>query len=284
MEHKGKLLRWLQGARDMPWGADPTQLDTAVLRETLDAITGRVFGDGAYFPVRVDGVEHVPPAPVMVVSNHSGGTTIPDVWGLLWLWYRAFGDARPLHPMAHEMVLSIPALAQWFAQRGVIRADPALARRVLTELRRDLLVLPGGDVDTWRPWTRRYEVEFAGRTGYARTALLARVPIVPVAHAGAHDTLLVLTDGRRIAERLGLRRIFRANVFPIHLSLPWGLAIGPLPHIPVPVTLRYRFGAPIPVPDTLAPGEAPTEAMVREHDAKVRAAVQAGLDALRDEG
>lgn len=283
MANKGKLLRWLHGDDGVPWGADPTQLDAAKLRETLDAITGRVFGDGAYFPVQVSGLERVPPAPVMVVSNHSGGTTIPDVWGMLWLWYRAFGTARPLHPMAHEMVLSIPALARWFAHRGVIRADPSLARRVLTELRHDLLVLPGGDVDTWRPWTRRYEVEFAGRTGYARTALQARVPIVPVSHAGAHDTLMVLTDGRRIAERLGLRHIARANIFPVHLSLPWGLAVGPLPHIPVPVTLRYRIGEPIPVPDALGPGDVPTEAMVREHDARVRAAVQSGLDALRDE-
>ncbi|HRG98734.1 MAG TPA: hypothetical protein PLR99_20925, partial [Polyangiaceae bacterium] len=73
-------------------------------------------------------------------------------------------------------------------------------------------------------------------------ALEARVPIVPVAHAGAHETLRVLTDGHRFARAVGLQRFARAEIFPVHLSLPWGLAIGPWPHIPLPTTLRYRFG------------------------------------------
>ncbi|MFO0631165.1 MAG: hypothetical protein U0325_36840, partial [Polyangiales bacterium] len=183
VENKGTVLRWLHRERPVPWGRDPAQFDAALVEETLARLDGRLFGDRAYFPVRAVGFDRVPPAPVMVVSNHSGGTTIPDVWGFLWSWYRAFGTGRPLHPTAHEMVLSLHGLARWFAHRGVVRADPALALRVLTEFKRDLLVMPGGDLDTWRPWHRRYEVEFAGRTGYARTALRARVPIVPVAHA-----------------------------------------------------------------------------------------------------
>lgn len=283
MENKGTVLRWLHRDRHVPWGRDPAQLDPEKLATTLASITGRVFGPRAYFPVQAKGMERIPPAPVMVVSNHSGGTSIPDVWGFVWLWYQTFGASRPIHPVAHEMVFSLPPLARWFAERGVLRADPSLAMRILTEFRRDAMVMPGGDLDTWRPWHRRYEVEFAGRMGYARTALRARVPIVPVAHAGAHDTLLVLTDGRRFAERVGLRRLARMNAWPVHLSLPWGLTLGPTPHIPLPVTMRYRVGEPIAVPDTLAPGEEPDDEMVRAHDARVRAAVQSLLYELRDE-
>ena len=283
MVAKGSLLRWLYGSAPHAWGAEPNDFDPARVAATIEAVTGPLFGPRGWFRVEAKGFENIPPAPVMIVANHSGGTTIPDVWGFVWLWYRAFGTRRPLHPSAHEMVLSVAAVARWFAQRGVVRADPALAARILSEWRHDLMVMPGGEVDTWRPWSRRYEVEFAGRTGYARAALRARVPIVPVAHAGAHDTLMVLTDGRRFAELIGLKRIARSAVWPVHLSLPWGLALGPWPHLPVPATLRYRLGAPIAPPASLGPGDEPDEAMVRAHDERVRAAVQSLLDELRDE-
>jgi 1-acyl-sn-glycerol-3-phosphate acyltransferase len=35
------------------------------------------------------------------------------------------------------------------------------------------------------------------------------------------------------------------EVFPLFLGLPWGLAIGPLPHIPLPVKIRFRVCPPI---------------------------------------
>jgi 1-acyl-sn-glycerol-3-phosphate acyltransferase len=35
------------------------------------------------------------------------------------------------------------------------------------------------------------------------------------------------------------------EVFPIYLGLPWGLAIGPLPNIPLPVPIHTRVCPPI---------------------------------------
>jgi 1-acyl-sn-glycerol-3-phosphate acyltransferase len=140
------------------------------------------------------------------------------------------------------------------------------------------MVMPGGDLDTWRPYRDRYRVCFGGRTGYARIALMSGVPIVPVAHAGAHETLMVLYDGRWFAERLGLKRITRANIWPVHLSLPWGLAFGPWPHIPIPAVLRYRVGAPIALSDV--PMDDPSPAAIAELDSRVRRAIQDQLDEL----
>jgi len=278
------LRRWLRGdSKEQLWGLDPQQFDEASVTATIEALSGPVFGPQGWFRVDVKGAERVPVAPVMVVSNHSGGTIIPDVWGFLWFWYRHFGAIRPIHPSGHELIFANQRLGRWFARRGVLHANRSLAFDVLTRWKRDLMVMPGGDRDTWRPYSRRYQVEFAGRTGYARLALEARVPIVPVAHAGAHETLRVLTDGHRFARAVGLQRFARAEIFPVHLSLPWGLAIGPWPHIPLPTTLRYRFGEPIPVPAELRKGAAVTESMVRSLDARVRAAVQGMLDGLRDE-
>jgi 1-acyl-sn-glycerol-3-phosphate acyltransferase len=281
-QEAGSLLKWLHRKAGAPDGAsDPGALDPAAVEQVL-RFASRFFGPGRYFELDARGMEHVPRKPVMVVSNHSGGTSIPDVWGFGYSWYRHFGIERPIHPLAHEIILSTRPTARFFGRIGVLRASRGIAGEVLSRWGRDLLVMPGGDVDTWRPYRDRWKVQFGGRTGYARSAIIAGVPIVPVANAGAHETLMVLTDGRKLARRIGLRELTRANVFPISLAFPWGLTIGPWPHLPIPAKLRYRFGAPI-APPPLPPGEEPTAEMVSAMDAAVRAAVQALLDELRRE-
>jgi 1-acyl-sn-glycerol-3-phosphate acyltransferase len=279
---RGGLLRWLHRKGGVPDGAsDPGSYDPQYVTQIL-RFAGKFYGPGRYFDLDPRGLEHVPLKPVMVVSNHSGGTSIPDVWGFAYAWYAHFGVERPIHPLAHEMVLSTKTTARFFGRLGVLRAGRGVAADVVTKWKRDLLVMPGGDVDTWRPYRDRYKVQFGGRTGYARTAIVAGVPIVPVANAGAHSTLYVLTDGRRFARAIRLPELTRASVFPISLSFPWGLTIGPWPHLPIPTTLRYRFGAAI-APPALAPGEEPTDEMVADVDASVRAAVQRLLDGLAAE-
>jgi 1-acyl-sn-glycerol-3-phosphate acyltransferase len=268
---RSRLLHWLFPNGTGTFGQRKEDFDPAAVERTVSSI-GRLFGPGAYFGLEAKGLDHVPEAPVLVVSNHSGGTTIPDVWGFLVAWYRRFGVRRPIHPVAHELILSIAPTRRYFGARGVIDANPEIAERVLAEWKRDLLVMPGGDLDTWRPHAERYKVRFGGRRGYARLARRLGIPIVPVANDGAHDTLFVLTDGRRIAERLALHHIARSRIFPIHFSLPWGLAFGPWPHIPWPARLRYIVGRAID-PRAFASPE--------ELDEEVRARIQAQLDDLR---
>ena len=278
---KGSLLRWLN-PDGVDWGANVGDFDPEAVR-LLRRSLSTVFGDGRPFPVSVSGWEHLPSSPAMLVSNHSGGTLFLDAWGLLYAWYGHFGTERPLHPAAHEIILGNRVTGRFFAKRGVIRADRHVARRVVNRWREDLLVMPGGDIDVWRPYRRRYEVEFAGRRGYAKLALETGTPVVPLANAGAQETFYVLTDGRRIADLLRLKRFARASIWPVHLSLPWGLAVGPWPHLPVPTRLRYRFGAPID-PRAFHEGDgAASESAIEAFDAAVRAEVQAQLHALRDE-
>lgn len=278
---KGRFLKWLHTRQEDVMGMDPGTFDPAAVQHTLKQAK-RLFGEGKYFGLHAVGLEGVPPAPVMVVSNHSGGTTIPDVWGFMVAWYGHFGVDRPLHPLAHDVIMSTPTTGAFFQKRGVLRANSGVAVNALKNFRRDVLVMPGGDLDTWRPYKDRFKVRFNARAGYVRTALRARVDIVPVANAGAHETLYVLTDGQRIAKALGLQALARAEVFPIHFSLPWGLAFGPLPHLPWPTKLRYRVGATIALP-RLDDDEVPEESLVREIDAAVRSSIQTLLDELRDE-
>lgn len=256
-------------------------------RSTYDPVTvdrwlnrlDRVFGPDRYLPVRVRGWENLPDTPALLVSNHSGGTLIPDVWGFAWAWSRRFSHDRRLNPMAHDMLFATRTGAEACARLGIQRAGRGVARRVLGE-GRDLLVCPGGDRDTWRPWAERYQVCFAGRMGYARTALQTGVPVTPVANVGAHETLVVLSDGHRLAQRLGLKRHFRAAVFPVHLSFPWLLGVGPVPHIPWPVHLDYSIGRPVDLPAGWVPCEDPPQAVVEAYDRSCRAAMQGLLDEL----
>jgi 1-acyl-sn-glycerol-3-phosphate acyltransferase len=278
---RGRFLQWFHGEGGARWGTDPGEYSPEAVAGTLVRVA-RIFGPGRYFGLDVKGWENVPAAPAMIVSNHSGGTSIPDVWGFMASWYWRFGVHRPIHPMAHEIILSTRITGEFFARRGVLRANHRLAHEVLATWKRDLMVMPGGDLDTWRPYKKRYTVRFGGRTGYARLALRTGTPIVPVANAGAHETLIVLTDGRKFARAIGLYDLMRSEIFPVHLSLPWGLAIGPWPHLPTPTMLRYRIGPVVEPPVTLAPGEEPSEDVVKEYDCRVQEAVQRLLDDLRE--
>lgn len=280
---RSRVFRWLHGERGSPGlGISPSEYDPDHVARIVDGM-GWLFGPGRYFPVEAEGWENLPDSPVILVSNHSGGSSIPDCWGWAYAWYHHFGPSRPLHLLAHEVILSTRVTGSFFGRAGILRASRHRAEEVLLQWGRDLMVMPGGDRDVWRAWKDRHRVRFAGHVGYARLALRTGVPIVPLAHSGPHDTLMVLTDGAAIARRLRLHDLLRIDVFPIHLSLPWGLGFGPLPTLPLPARLRYRLGPPILPPPDAVPGRDPDEAMVHAHDRKVRAAVQDLLDGLADE-
>jgi len=278
---KGEFLRWMDESVER-YGTSPTEVDFEAVQSFVGKMRPMFGPDRAYFQTDVQGWDNIPEAPSLIVCNHSGGTSIPDTWGLGISWYQHFGSTRAIHALAHEMVFALKATAVPFSKLGILRANREMAARVLTEFKRDLVVYPGGDLDTWRPWKDRYKVRFAGRKGYARLALRTGAPIVPVAQAGSHSTLIVLSDGQKVAKKLRFKKYFRASIFPVHFSFPFGLSIGPTPHLPPPCKLRYRI-APAIHPPKLPPGTEPTEEMVDDLDRRVRAAMQAQLDLLRDE-
>jgi 1-acyl-sn-glycerol-3-phosphate acyltransferase len=265
-------LSWLDDRSPGQNGNDLDRFDPPFVEKLLVSI-GKLYGAGRYFDVSMRGLDALPRGPLMLVSNHSGGTSIPDVWGFGAAWYRQFGTHRPLYILSHELLHAIPAASQFFERVGVVRASIALAREILAR-GRDVLIYPGGDLEVWRTWERRYEVDFGGRSGFARLALEMKVPVVPVAHAGSHETLRVLTSGRAFAKAVGLKRIARAEIWPIHLSLPWGLALGPVPHIPWPARFRYLVGSPMQPPPGM--GE-------KFFAAQVQSAVQSQLSRLEAE-
>ncbi|MEA5603970.1 1-acyl-sn-glycerol-3-phosphate acyltransferase [Nostoc sp. UHCC 0252] len=203
-----------------------------------------------YFQVKTSGWENISPKEkVLFVGSHNGGLAAPDMTMMMYDWFRRFGVEQPIYGLMHPKVwqVSLP-MAQLAAKAGAIAAHPKMAYTALREA--SLLVYPGGAEDVFRPHYLRNKIYFAGRKGFIKLALRANVPIVPVISWGAHDTLIVLADFYKIVQQLhewGMPWLLGIDpeVFPIYLGLPWGLAIGPLPNIPLPVPIYTQVCPPI---------------------------------------
>ncbi len=236
----------------------------------------------AWFAPVVEGLEHLPDGPALVVGSHNGGVMAPDMFVTMVAYWRRFGVERPAYGLAHDQVFRVPVAGRYLARLGAVPAHQRNARALLAR-GATVLVYPGGEIDAFRPHRERHLVKFGGRAGFVRTALAAGAPIVPVVSVGAHETVRVLTDGRALAQRLGLPRLARIEVVPIMLCLPWGISVGPWEaHLPAPSKVRVRVLPPLDpgLPASAADDEA-TVLALRE---RVRATMQSALDALVAEG
>ena len=229
-----------------------------------------------YFRAEVRGLESIPQAGgALVVSNHSGGMFTPDVLIFAPAFYDKFGFDRPIYTLAHWGVF-IANIGDWLRRAGVIEASRENAAKAL----RDgavVLVFPGGDYDAYRPTLTENVIDFAGRTGYVRTAIEAGVPIVPVVSIGAQETQLFLARGDSIAKRLGLKRL-RAQILPISVGFPFGLSVIFPPNVPLPSKIVTQVLEPIDIAAEF--GEDPD---VDEVDLHVRAVMQEALEGLARE-
>ncbi|TNE50853.1 MAG: glycerol acyltransferase [Deltaproteobacteria bacterium] len=277
---KSLFLRWAQSLSGQEYGAHPNELDPAYLEQTTQRLTW-LFG--RYFKMDVQGFEQCSDEPSLVVSNHSGGMLLLDVLGMMVAWHQHRGNERPLHVLFHDMLMAMGWTGKRLSRMGGLRACPKAATLALQEYQRDVLVYPGGDQDAYRPYSQRNQVHFDGRKGYTRLALQTGSPITPVAHSGAHETLMVLSSGQGIAKMLGLPKLVGSKIFPIYLCFPWILSPGPfLPHFPLPRTFHYRLGTPIEMPRKTWIGNPPDE-VIAMVDAKVRHEIQTMLNQIQNE-
>src|SRR5438309_3738296 len=113
-----------------------------------------------YFRAEVHGFDRVPDdGPVLFVGNHSGGNTPADS-GVFMLGFNTyFGVERPVYALAHALVTAFPVVGAFGRKWGIITADPDIGKAAL-DRGACVLVYPGGDVETHRPWTARNEVRF----------------------------------------------------------------------------------------------------------------------------
>jgi 1-acyl-sn-glycerol-3-phosphate acyltransferase len=231
---------------------------------------------------KVHGIENVPDGACLFVGNHNAGMYTPDTYVFLEALYDQGGaDALP-YALAHQEVFKAPPLGRLLVSLGAVRACHENATRIF-ERGHSILVYPGGDIDSLRPYSRRQEVVFGHRRGYIRLAITHGVPIVPVVADGAHAAYRILSDGRALARLLRLDKTFRLKALPIVLSFPFGVTIGPLvPFIPPRTQIRIRVLPPMHF-ERSGPEAAADEAYVFACAARVEGAMQTALTAMADE-
>jgi 1-acyl-sn-glycerol-3-phosphate acyltransferase len=247
----------------------PTQRWDGLI-EGIAAVAGpRLF---RWFDAHVEGVDHIPEGPALLVGNHSGGMSTPDTFLLCAAILRERGVDHVPFGLAHSVVTEVPGLRALIRAIGGVRGCHEEGARLFAEGRK-VLVYPGGDYEAYRPSRDRGRIDFGGRKGYARLAYEHGVPIVPVVSAGSHDGFLVFGDLTPVAERLGLTRLLRVRRWPMTVSFPWGFLPSPCPpYLPLPTRVFVEVLPPVAPPSSLDEVDA--------WDRALRGQMQQALDRL----
>ena len=278
-EVKDAVAAFGEKARERARPSDLDARDEAFIRRVFPLLGA--FYD-TYFRCETEMEGEIPDGPFLAVGNHNGMTGTPDMFCHMVAFWRHCSPSRVAYGLMHDVPFNVPAAGAWLNAAGAIAANHDNASRAL---RRGaaVLVFPGGDVDACKPFSKRYSIEFGQRRGFIRTAIREQVPIMPLVSVGAHSSLYIFSDGRRIAELLHLPSLVRSNVAPLGLALPFGLIAGvPYPHIPPPVKIHTRFLAPIHL--GLQPDAADDPEQVERAFSKVYEAMQDGMEDLRRAG
>lgn len=197
-----------------------------------------------YYRTEVEGIENLLSTASLIVSTHNGSLFTPDMHGLSVAFLRRFGLETPGYGLTHKVVFKFPGIGAAVRKFGGIPATPENASLTLRN-GFPLLVYPGGDLDALKPFSRRHEIMFGRRRGFIKLAIKEQVPIVPVVSVGAHEVMMLLTDGRSLARTLRFDKFLRIKTVPISLGFPFGLGLAGVGSIPLPSKVRIRILPPI---------------------------------------
>jgi len=232
-----------------------------------------------YFRLRIEGAENIPVrGPALLVGNHSGGFLPSEGFFTEVAIYDHLGFDLPVYALAHDFLFEDPLLARYAGRMGMLRAGHESAHHVFAA-GACVLVYPGSDLDTFRPFKDRNKVVLGGRKGFIKLALREGVPIIPIVSAGNHEQMIVLTRGERLARLLRAHRWARTEVLPIAFALPWGLTSGFVPYLPLPAQTTLAFLPAMTWPE-LGPEDADDPAVLERCYREVEAAMQATMDRL----
>ncbi len=195
------------------WGKDLS------LTRSLEPLSDFLYD--RYFRVTVDGADHVPSGPVILVANHSGALPLDGMMLSLAL-RRERADLPDARWLMEDQVFHAPFVGVLANRLGAVRANPENATRLLEE-KRPVAVFPEGIQGISKPFGERYQLKRFGRGGYVKLAVRLNVPIVPVAIVGAEESMPLLA---RLPGRM--------------LGLPYL----PITVPPLPAKWHIRFGEP----------------------------------------
>ena len=222
---------------------------------------------------RVLGIERIPHRPVLFVGNHSRYALLDLPVMMDELWTRRRIAVRPLGEHAHY---ALPVWRDLLTMCGMVHGTRANVRALMRD-GQNILVFPGGTGEVFKGRGQDYRLIWKERLGFARLAIESGYPIVPFAAVGAEEMFHVLVD-REMPVAAQVSALMRRLV---------GLPLPPIPRgigptlFPRPERLYFWFGHPV---DTSRyGGDGDDEAAARAVRDEVRAAVLAGIEALRAE-
>lgn len=191
-----------------------------------------------YHRLEVQGTLHRLDQPTLLVANHGyGGVNDVNVFAT-WVIERELELDRPLVALGHGMAWKIGG-GSFMEGLGAVPASATAAQQAFAD-GCHVIVFPGGDLEAAKAFKDRNKVLFGGRSGFARLAMQAGVPILPIVTAGAGETLFVVSPGDRIAKVSGVERLLRLKTMPVTISAPLGLTVGGGPYLPLPAKLVTR--------------------------------------------
>jgi 1-acyl-sn-glycerol-3-phosphate acyltransferase len=211
-----------------------------------------------YFHAKLHGAHHVPAGGALLVSNHALFALDSVVLGALLV--QELG--RNPRFLVDRNVFDVAGLRQAVAAVGGLVGEPGTAETLLRagEL---VLVYPGGVDDSLKLSRERYQLKWKRRSGFARVALRAGVPIVPVAGLGIDDMYTVVAREPWLG-----RRLFGNERYDLPLAIG---AYGTL--LPRRVHVTYEVAppiAPLGSPDSEADVEAMRAATYDALDSRLR--------------
>ncbi|MCP5056607.1 MAG: acyltransferase family protein [bacterium] len=240
---------------DDPFGLDPEAIGRA--RPFFEFLYRR------WFRVRSQGFEHIPQdGAVILVANH-GGVLPFDAAMLIMDGLLQTDPPRVLRALVDRFVEQIPAVRPFYSAMGQVIGTRENFRALLARGDR-VLIFPEGVAGIGKSFRSRFELE-RFHSGFVEEALLAQVPIVPVAMLGPESQAPVIANLETLAGQLGLPSLPITPTFPL---------FGPLGLLPLPVSYRIAYGPPIAPEELLA--EPPERSAV-----EIRQRVMGMLQGLR---
>lgn len=269
-----------------PFGHDVPKIDHDVLGRS-HRILSRIVR--SYFRSEIRGIDQLPSSQTIVVTHHDGGML--PINGICFgvHWYDTFGFERPLYVLTHDLLHSLwDPFSKLMGDSGLLRADRRNMDAVLAT-GESVLVFPGAARESFRSFWQRRNIDLGGRKGFVAQAIRWGLPITPVVSAGAHETVVILSSGQKLAQKLQIPKIVRsADVLPLLAGLPWGVWVIPfLPQLPIPAKITTEVLPPIHLDQaldrSLRPEDADNEKIVQAGFDIVLARMRNALDRLYDE-
>lgn len=243
-----------------PSNAFMTLPDLRSIERFSASLAGRAFLQGiiTYFEASLAGIENIPKAGgALLVANHGMNGFNGVLLGALL--YRDVGRA-PFWLGEHNL-WRIPLFNRLARFMNAIPGEPRSAAEILR--RGEIVVVyPGGINNSFKLTTKRNKLQWGARAGFARVAMEAGVPIVPIAAHGVDDMYTV------VAREPWIGRALWATLVTTFRS-PSRLRGLPVPR-PVPVTIEA-------LPRVETAGD-PTKPTIERVRADVMGAVQGALN------